>query len=134
MKLANKALESICKITYNYDNKPNFGTGFFMKVSDSLKLLITNYHVLNPQLMNMKIQIEIWNNKTMILNLKGRYIKFMEMQDITAVEIKETDKIYKYIQFLNFDSNYNQCGYNIYKNKFVFSIEHEKMLLVQVVV
>ena len=101
-----KAMQSICKITYNYDNEEKFGTGFFMKFSDSLKLLITNYHVLNPQLMNIKIQIEIWNNKTMILNLKERYIKFMEIQDITAIEIKEKDEIYKYIQFLNYDFNY----------------------------
>jgi hypothetical protein len=115
-----KAMQSICKITYNYDNEEKFGTGFFMKFSDSLKLLITNYHVLNPKLMNIKIQIEIWNNKTMILNLKERYIKFMEIQDITAIEIKEKDEIYKYIQFLNYDLNYNQCGYNIYKNTFVF--------------
>ena len=40
MKLANKAMTSICKISYYYNNKPNFGTGFFMKFSDSLKLLI----------------------------------------------------------------------------------------------
>ena len=57
MKLAKKAEKSICKITYNYDNKEKFGTGFFMKYSNSLKLLITNYHILNPKLMNIKIQI-----------------------------------------------------------------------------
>ena len=124
MKLAKKAEKSICKITYNYDNKEKFGTGFFMKFSNSLKLLITNYHILNPKLMNIKIQIELCNNEKMILNFMRRYIKFMEIQDITAIEIKETDKIYKYIQFLNYDSNYNQCGYDIYKNSFVFSIEH----------
>jgi len=95
-----------------------------LKFSDSLKLLITNYHALNPELMKIKIKIELNNNKKMILNFKERFIKFMEMQDITAIEIKEKDKIYKYIQFLNYDVNYNQYGYNIYKNKFVFSIEH----------
>ena len=58
MELANKAMESICKISYIYNNEQKFGTGFFMKFSDSLKLLITNYHVLNPKLMNIKIQIE----------------------------------------------------------------------------
>ena len=95
-----------------------------MKFSDSLKLLITNYHVLKPKLENINILIELNNNEKMILNLKERYIKFMEIQDITAIEIKEKDEIYKYIQFLNYDLNYYQCGYNIYKNKFVFSIEH----------
>ena len=115
LKLVKKAEKSICKISYNYNNEPNFGTGFFMKFSDSLKLLITNYHVLNSKLMNINIQIELNNNEKMILNFMGRYIKFMEIQDITAIEIKENDEIYKYIQFLNYDSNYNQCGYNIYK-------------------
>jgi len=118
-------MKSICKISYYYNNKPNFGTGFFMKFSDSLKLLITNYHVIFPDLKNINIQIEIWNNKKMILNLKGRYIKFMKIpKDITAIEIKETDEIYKYIQFLNYDLNYNHNGYNIYNKSFVFSIEH----------
>ena len=125
MKLSNNAMKSICKISFNYKNKSYFGTGFFMKFSDCLKLLITNYHVIFPELMNINLQIEIWNNKKMTLNLIGRYIKFMrEPKDITAIEIKDTDNIYKYIQFLNFDLNYNQYGYNIYNNTFVFSIEH----------
>ena len=125
MKLANEAMKSICKISYLYNNKTTFGTGFFLKHSDSLKLLISNYHVIFPQLMNYRIEIEIWNNKKMILNLKGRYIKFLEEpKDITAVEIKITDEIYKDIQFLNYDLNYNQYGYNIYSNAFIFSIEH----------
>jgi hypothetical protein len=107
MKLSMKAMKSICKISYYYNNKPNFGTGFFMKFSDSLKLLITNYHVIFPDLKNINIQIEIWNKIKMILNLKGRYIRFMKLpKDITAIEIKETDEIYKYIQFLNYDFNY----------------------------
>ena len=124
MKLANKAMKSICKISYDYDNKQRFGNGFFLKLSDSLKLLITNYHVLFPELMNINIQIEIFNNEKMILNLRGRYIKFMEIQDITAIKIEEKDEVYKYIQFLNYDLNYNHNGYNIYNDSFEFSIEH----------
>ena len=76
--------------------------------------------------MNSNIQIEIWNNKKMILNLKGRYIKFLDKQkDITAIEINNKDKIYEDIQFLHYDLNYNNHkGYNIYKDKYIFSIEH----------
>ena len=40
LKLANKALESICKISYIYNNEQKFGTGFFMKFSDSLNYLL----------------------------------------------------------------------------------------------
>ena len=125
VKYTTEAMKSICKISYYYDNKKTFGTGFFMKYSDSLKLLITNYHVIFPALMNNNIQIEIWNSKKMILNLVGRYTKFLDLpKDITSIEIKTTDKIYKDIQFLNYDHNYNPCGYNVYKDKYIFSIEH----------
>ena len=72
MKLSIEAMKSICKISYHYNNKRIFGTGFFMKYSDSLKLLITNYHVIYPELININIEIEIWNNEKMILNLIGR--------------------------------------------------------------
>ena len=125
LKLAFEAMKSICKISYQYNNKPCFGTGFFMNYSDSLKLLITNYHVIHPELININIEIEIWNNEKMILNLKGRYIKFLKKpKDITAIEIKNTDKIYKDIQFLNYDYNYKPFGYDIYKDVYIFSIGH----------
>ena len=128
IKYSIEVMKSICKISYYYKNKETFGTGFFMKYSDSLKLLITNYHVIFPELINNNIQIEIWNNKKIILNLKGRYIKFLEdkkdKRDITAIEIKTTDEIYKDIKFLNYDFNYFINGYNIYNNAYIFSIEH----------
>ena len=61
----------------------------------------------------------------MILNLKGRYIKFLDLpKDITAIEINNKDKIYEDIQFLHYDLNYNHEGYNIYKDKYIFSISH----------
>ena len=125
LKFADKVKLSICKISYHYNNKTILGTGFFMKYFESLKLLITNYHVIFPALMNINIEIEIWNNKKLILNLKGRYIKFLEKpKDITAIEIKTTDDIYKDIQFLNYDLNYIHNGYNIYNNAYIFTIEH----------
>ena len=120
-----KTKKSICKISYYYNNKITFGTGFFLKYSDSLKLLITNHHVIYPELINNDIQIETWNNEKNILNLKGRYVKFLESpKDITAIEIKSSDSIYEYIQFLNYDLNYQINGYNRYMNASIFSIEH----------
>ena len=126
IKLSQEAGKSVCKISYNYNNKPNFGTGFFMKFSNSLKLLITNYHVIFPELMNINnIQIKIWNNRKMILNLQQRYIKFLKIpKDITAIEIKDTDEIFPDIQFLSYDLNYKRDGYSKYIDSFVFSIEY----------
>ena len=68
LNLALEAMKSICKISYHYNNQITFGTGFFMKYSDTLQLLITNYHVIYPKLINNNIQIEIWNNKKMNFN------------------------------------------------------------------
>ena len=51
--------ESICKITFIGENKT--GTGFFMNISDTLKCLITNYHVINPYAKLENIEIEIHN-------------------------------------------------------------------------
>ena len=70
MDIANKAMKSICKIIIKGINKNNiYGTGFFMKISNSLKYLITNYHVLCPNVINQNIELEIWNLKKMKLNM-----------------------------------------------------------------
>jgi len=50
------------------------------RYSDFLKLFINNYHLVYPTLINNNLQIEIWNNKKVRLNLIGRYILiFLEL-------------------------------------------------------
>ena len=117
--------KSICKISIKVkDQKIKNGTGFFMNISNTIKYLITNYHVINPDLINEDIEIEIWNHKKMKLNLNNYNIKyFKEPKDITVIEIKNSDEIYKDIKFLDYDKNYIN-GYEIYNNADVFSIEH----------
>ena len=61
MNIADKAMKSICKINYNNKGKNLFGTGFFIRISDSLEYLITNYHIIKPDIIHLKIEIEIWN-------------------------------------------------------------------------
>ena len=126
LKVAEEIKQSICKIIIHYNNnKTQFGTGFFINFSDSLKLLITNYHVINPKLMNLYIEIQIWNQKSMLLNCNERYIKFIKKPgDIIAIEIKESDEIYNYIKFLNYNTLYNRLGYRIYDKNNVFTIHH----------
>ena len=125
MNIAIKALKSICKIMVKIKNKAYYGTGFFMNISNSQKYLITNYHIINPNVINNDIIIEIHNNKKMKLNINNRVIKyFPEPKDITIIEMKNYDDIYNDIEFLYYDTNYIQTGYNIYKNVDVFSIEH----------
>ena len=42
-------------------------------------------------------------------------------KDITAIKLKDSDDIYKDIEFLSYDSNYQQYGYKIYNKIDVFS-------------
>ena len=55
LKIANKVMKSICKITIKIKEETAHGTGFFMKYSDSLKCLITCYHVIYTELENENI-------------------------------------------------------------------------------
>ena len=128
LDIINKVKESICKIIIKKKgDKENklYGSGFFIKISESLKFLFTNYHVINQVFINDNIEIEIWNKEKMNLNLNQRFIEYFEKpKDIAIIEIKEEDKIYKKIKFLDYDSYYKEKGYSIYENTDVFTLEH----------
>ena len=126
LKLVMEVKNSICKITIKKNGNMIYGTGFFMNGENSMKYLITNYHIINPEIINWDIELEIWNNKTMKINLNSRHIKYLEKpKDISIIEIKKTDIIYNNIQFLDYDRNYNnKNGYLTYKNADIFSLEH----------
>ena len=97
----------------------------FLNYSDSLKCLITNYHVINPSAENRNIEIEIHNKKKMELKINNRYTRYIEKpKDIAMIEIKQSDTIYNDIIFLDYDYNCIQNGYSNYKNVNVFSIFH----------
>ena len=77
IKIINKVIKSMCKITIKSERGNNYGNGFFLNYSDELKLLLTNYHVINPSLENANIEIEIHNKKVMNLELKNRFCKYI---------------------------------------------------------
>ena len=137
-----KAMKSLCKIQLRRkDNSIFFGSGFFLRVTNSSKYLITCYHIINLIKNNKEINIEIHNKQTYKLTLNDRYIKCLEHpQDITAIEIKDSDNIYKDIEFLDYDPNYIKGGYSIYldANCFLFhslfkewSINHGKIFQIE---
>ena len=108
--------QSICKIIIKKidDNNNIYGTGFFMKVSDAKKYLITSYHILSKNNINDDIEIEKYNQKTVKLNLNNRKIEYIpQPKDISIIEIKNNDEIYNDILFLDYDSNYNKGYKNI---------------------
>ena len=63
IEISFKVSKCICKITVKYKEKIIITTAFFMRVSDTLKYLITNYHIINENCFNKNITIEIWNKK-----------------------------------------------------------------------
>ena len=67
LNIQNEIAKSICKITIKAKGKKDdYGTGFFMNISDSLHCLVANYHVINEEMKNENIEIEIYNNKNEI--------------------------------------------------------------------
>ena len=61
--IISKTSKSICKIIIKINNSDIKGTGFFMKVNDNQKYLITNYHVISPYNINNNIYLELYNHK-----------------------------------------------------------------------
>ena len=70
VKNVDKVLKSICKITVETKKGILYGTGFFMNYSNSLKCLLTNYHVVNQSLENENIEIEIHKKKKNEINIQ----------------------------------------------------------------
>ena len=115
-----KVRKSICKIKI-YDDNDNikFGTGFFIIYLER-KFLITCFHVINLEV--KEFEIEIWNKKTKMIELKNRYFNFIEKNiDITVIEINNNDNFIEDIEFLDYDLNYIK-GYYQYKNIDIFSL------------
>ena len=115
--IINKSEKSICEI--KCDN--GYGTGFFciLRYPDKynkIYCLITNYHVIDNNMINYKENIEIiMNNKEIKINLNNkRKIWINEEIDYTCIEIIKEDNI---IENINpFDINDN-CYNNNYDNK-----------------
>ena len=63
------------------ENKNVCGTGFFMLLNSS-KFLISAYHIINEKIKNKSIEIEIHNKKIINLELKSRFLNFLNNQKI----------------------------------------------------
>ena len=114
---------SICKI----QNKNGNGTGFFCKILDK-KLLITNNHVINEEIIKNKkiIKVKLNNNKIKKdIKIKDYYtsIKY----DTTIIEIEEEENInYLEIDDEIFDDNidmYNKSMYIIQYPKYGYELK-----------
>ena len=110
--------KSICKIKITSES---YGTGFFM-IINSKNYLITNYHVINENIKNVKIELS--NKKLIKLDLNNRIIKYIKPpKDITIIQINLNE--INNIQYLNYDLNYIR-GYNQYLNMKIISLGYPK--------
>ena len=54
-----KVRKCICKIIFKNNGNIGYGSGFFMKIGNLKKFLITNYHNIYPEIINNVIEIEL---------------------------------------------------------------------------
>ena len=104
-KIINQMKKNICRIKMG----ENQGTGFFCKIpfpdrDNTLKVLITNNHIINEEILyknNQKISIYIKEEKKLkYLNLDNRikYTNKKEEYDITIIELKDEDEINNFLE------------------------------------
>ena len=84
LKIIDKVKHSICKISFERTKGLKNGTGFFIQLNDK-KCIMTNYHVLKEDLIKKDIDIEIYNNNQVTIQLKEKYVQFFNLLDITTV-------------------------------------------------
>ena len=115
--------KSICKLQINLpDDKYIIGTGFLLKFLIENKYffcLITNYHVINKEIIDSKRKLFFLFNfenerRSIILDTKQRIIKGFENLDITVIELLDIDDINEYF-FLT-----PNLDYNIFINKEIY--------------
>ena len=99
--ILNQVMYCICKIKINATN----GTGFFCKIpykNRSIKVLMTNYHVLDNIYFKQNKEITLFlndNKEVKIINLQiERKTYFNEDYDIAMIELKENDNINNYLE------------------------------------
>ena len=130
LKSLNNVSKSICKIICQNGDKEWTGTGFFMNLKTKNKVLLncllTNFHVINYHVYNTIIKLEIVDKIKIPFNIKAkRIIKYFDKPiDITMIEIINEDGFQKYVDYLSYDLNYINIGYDYYLNKEVFILQH----------
>ena len=114
-----KMMKSICQIITTNNRK--FGLGFFLNYSQSKKfLIITSYGTVPNELnTNDSIEIKGLKEETIKLNLRNRYIKYIPShRNIIIIGIKESDKIEKSFEFLEYRITNERVQITLIKHPF----------------
>ena len=107
--------ESICKI----ENKNGDGTGFFCKILNK-KILITNNHVINEEIIKNNNILKVKLNDTIKKYIKIKDYYTSMKYDTTIIEIED-----KNVHYLELDEDIFDENINIY-NKSIYIIQSPK--------
>ena len=113
-------INCVCKI----ENKKGNGTGFFCSINDELKVLITNNHIIDEEIILKanKIRVTLNDDKDIkIINLNNKKYYTSEKYDIAILEI-DSDKE-QINDFLELDNNLLN-NYNIDISKSVYLLQY----------
>ena len=137
MALGSLAKTHICKI---YCKDGSHGTGFFCNIpndwNNTLKVLITNNHVLNSNdiLLGNTIKFSI-NNDYKYYNIlidERRYTYSNKSYDVTIIEIKKEDKIDNN-NFFDLDKDiFQENASEIFNNTQIFLLHYPKGIQMEV--
>jgi len=118
----------ICKLEINKKSSIIYGTGFFCNIpSKEMKVLITNNHCIDSNVLNEKGLIKYFINNAGIeqekyINLSiERFIYTEEKNDFTIIEIKDEDCIDYFIEIEE-----NGIEENELKDQIVFSLQYQE--------
>ena len=111
--------ESICKI----ENKNGDGTGFFCKILNK-KILITNNHVINEEIIKNNNILKVKLNDTIkkYIKIKDYYTSMKYDTTIIEIEMEIEDKN---VHYLELDEDIFDENINIY-NKSIYIIQYPK--------
>ena len=125
-KILDQMKNCICKIKIN----GVFGTGFFCAIplgnKETIKVLMTNYHVLNENDMEEINKLNLLlNDEKEILSIDlgiERKIYLNKDYDVTMIELKEEDKIKNYLEL---DDNLLKDNMEIiYESKSIYVLQY----------
>ena len=96
--ILNQLINCVCKI----ENKKGNGTGFFCSINEKLKILITNNHIINEEIIKTNESICVFLNDDKdfkIINLKNKKYYTNEEYDTTIIEINpEKENITNFLE------------------------------------
>ena len=119
----------ICKIKIN---DKNFGTGFFCKIEYNNKIipaLITNYHVINDEFLEVNKYIEVYiKNESHLIEINKDskiYSSISSEYDIMIIKINQDNEDIR--DYLEIDPNiYKEDSLSTYKNEDIYILHYKK--------